>query len=46
MSADPNDPSPKVDPPSKVDLERRRVPLERKISLKFKEFRGFITEYS
>lgn len=40
MSADPNDPS------SKVDLERRRVPLERKISLKFKEFRGFITEYS
>ncbi|HEV8241392.1 MAG TPA: TIGR02266 family protein, partial [Thermoanaerobaculia bacterium] len=28
------------------DLERRRVPLERKISLKFKEFRGFITEYS
>ena len=46
MSADPNDPSPKVDPASKVDLERRRVPLERKISLKFKEFRGFITEYS
>src|SRR6185436_2032906 len=40
MSPDPNDPSPKV------DLERRRVPLERKISLKFKEFRGFITEYS
>ncbi|HET9765719.1 MAG TPA: TIGR02266 family protein, partial [Thermoanaerobaculia bacterium] len=40
MSPDPNDPS------SKVDLERRRVPLERKISLKFKEFRGFITEYS
>jgi uncharacterized protein (TIGR02266 family) len=29
-----------------MDLERRRVPLERKISLKFKEFRGFITEYS
>ncbi len=40
MSPDPNDPS------SKMDLERRRVPLERKISLKFKEFRGFITEYS
>src|SRR3954451_789432 len=34
------------DPPSKLELERRRVPLERKISLKFKEFRGFITEYS
>jgi uncharacterized protein (TIGR02266 family) len=31
------------DPPS---LDRERVPLERKISLKFKEFRGFITEYS
>lgn len=30
----------------KLDLERQRVPLERKISLKFKEFRGFITEYS
>jgi molecular chaperone DnaK len=40
MSPDPDDPS------SKVDLERRRVPLERKVSLKFKEFRGFITEYS
>src|SRR5262245_9563799 len=40
MSSDPNDVS------SKVDLERRRVPLERKISLKFKEFRGFITEVS
>lgn len=40
MSAEPSDPS------SKADLERRRVPLERKISLKFKEFRGFITEYS
>jgi len=40
MSSDPSDSS------SKVDLERRRVPLERKISLKFKEFRGFITEYS
>ncbi|HEV8628980.1 MAG TPA: TIGR02266 family protein [Thermoanaerobaculia bacterium] len=40
MSADPSDPSSTTDP------ERRRVPLERKISLKFKEFRGFITEYS
>src|ERR1044072_76532 len=40
MSPDPNDAS------SKVDLERRRVPLERKISLKVKEFRCFITEYS
>src|ERR1051325_7659277 len=46
MGADPNDPSPKVDPSPKIDLDRRRVPLERKISLKFKEFRGFITEYS
>jgi uncharacterized protein (TIGR02266 family) len=38
--------SPDPDTPSKTDLERQRVPLERKISLKFKEFRGFITEYS
>ena len=27
-------------------FERQRVPLESKVSLKFKEFRGFITEYS
>src|ERR1044072_4912981 len=40
MSPDP------TNPPSKFARERARVPLERKISLKFKEFRGFITEYS
>lgn len=28
------------------ELRKRRVPLQRKISLKFKEFRGFITEHS
>jgi type IV pilus assembly protein PilZ len=28
------------------DLSRQRVPLSRRVSLKFKEFRGFITEYS
>ena len=38
--------SPDQDPPSQADLDRRRVPLERKVSLKFKEFRGFITEVS
>jgi uncharacterized protein (TIGR02266 family) len=43
MSPDPDAPP---DSQPKVDLERQRVPLERKISLKFKEFRGFITEYS
>lgn len=32
--------------PHRQDPERERIPLERKISLKFKEFRGFITEYS
>ena len=38
--------SPDQDPPSQADIERRRVPLERKVSLKFKEFRGFIIEIS
>ena len=38
---EPEDPS-----RQRPDPKRERIPLERKISLKFKEFRGFITEYS
>ncbi|MBZ0115164.1 MAG: TIGR02266 family protein, partial [Thermoanaerobaculia bacterium] len=35
-----------TDRPNPSHLQRQRVPLESKVSLKFKEFRGFITEYS
>lgn len=33
-------------PPDDDALERRRVPFEREVSLKFRQFRGFLTEYS
>jgi uncharacterized protein (TIGR02266 family) len=38
--------SPPHDSTPPEELARQRVPLQRKVSLKFKEFRGFITEYS
>jgi uncharacterized protein (TIGR02266 family) len=37
---------PPISPLTDDELRKRRVPLQRKISLKFKEFRGFITEHS
>ncbi len=37
---------PKEDRPNPSHIERQRVPLESRVSLKFKEFRGFLTEYS